>query len=93
MKKAKKHPYKIGENYFVRTVVFHFTGKLTEVYDQELVFVDSAWIASDGRFADAIAKGTYDEVEPFPDGAEVIIGRGSLIDAVAITTPLPRKQK
>jgi hypothetical protein len=90
---AKGHPYQLGENYFVRTVTYHFTGRLAAVYAQELVFTDSAWIASDGRFADAISKGVYDEVEPFPDNSRVIIGRGSVIDAVAINTPLPRVQK
>jgi len=87
------NPYKIGENYMLRTVTFHFTGKLTGVFPNELVFDNVAWIADDGRFADAVATGTFNEVEPYPESAQVIIGRGSLIDAVPITFPLPRTQK
>jgi hypothetical protein len=86
------HPYKIGENYFIRTVTFHYSGKLTAVYDQELVLEDTAWIADDGRFADALDKGTFIEVEPYPVG-KVIIGRGAVIDATTVSFPLPRKQK
>jgi hypothetical protein len=86
------HPYKIGENYFIRTVTFHYTGKLTAVYAQELVLEDAAWIADDGRFADSLDKGSFNEVEPYPVG-QVIIGRGSVIDATTVTFPLPRKQK
>lgn len=71
----------VGEAYFVRTVTHHLVGKLVKVTPAELVLVDAAWVADDGRFHEAIAKGTVAEVEPYPDGAEVIVGRGSLIDA------------
>lgn len=85
--------WEVGENYFIRTVTHHFTGRLVKVTSTELVLVDAAWIADDGRFADCIAKGTVNEVEPFPDGQQVIIGRGSLIDATLWAHELPRTQK
>jgi hypothetical protein len=84
-------PWKIGKNYLIRTVTMIDTGKLKEVGPQELVLEDAAWIADTGRFADALIRGTFGEVEPFPDG-EVIVGRAAVIDAVEIKT-LPRKQK
>ena len=84
--------WRVGKNYFIRTVTHHFTGRLIKVTDKELVIEDAAWIADDGRFADAISKGEFNEVEPFPSGP-VIIGRGSLIDAVLIESKLPRAQK
>jgi len=87
------HPYKVGENYFIRTVTFHYTGRLVAVYDHELVLKTAAWIAVDGRFSDTLAKGTYNEVEPYPEDTEVIIGRGSVVDACVILHPLPTVQK
>ena len=87
------HPYEIGKVHFVRTVTYHFTGKLVAVFPQELVFEDVAWIADDGRFADAVASGEFSEVEPFPKGARVLIGRGSLIDAYAAKWAAPSSQK
>lgn len=87
------HPFKVGENYFIRTVTFHYTGRLKAVYDKEIVLETAAWIAVDGRFTEAVSKGDYSEVEPYPDDREVIIGRGSIVDAVTITHPLPRVQK
>jgi len=84
--------WKVGKNYFIRTVTHHFTGRLVKVTDKELVIEDAAWIADDGRFAEAIAEGQWNEVEPFPSGP-VIIGRGSLVDAVLIKSELPRIQK
>lgn len=93
MKNTKKNtaPWKIGENYFIRTVTHHLTGRLVAVHPIELVLEDAAWIADDGRFADALAKNAFAEVEPFPDG-EVIVGRTSVIDATQISK-LPRDQK
>jgi hypothetical protein len=87
------HPFEIGKNYFIRTVTHHLTGKLVEVYPTEIVLVDAAWIADDGRLADALKKGEFDEVEPFPDDLRVIVGRGSIIDAQVFGHKIPRSQK
>ena len=84
-------PYKIGENYLVRTVTMIITGRIIAVYPTELVVEDAAWIADTGRFADNLISCDFSEVEPFPNG-EVIIGRGAIVDACVIKT-LPRKQK
>ena len=83
--------WNIGANYLIRTVTMIDTGRLVQVTPMELVLEDAAWIADTGRFADALKKSEFAEVEPFPDG-RVIIGRGSIIDAVEILT-LPRSQK
>jgi hypothetical protein len=89
---CRAHPYLVGENYFIRTVTFHYTGRLVEVFEHELVLEDASWIADDGRFADAVAKGAFNEIEPYPVG-RVIIGRGAIVDATTVSFPLPRKQK
>ena len=83
--------WEIGKIYLIRTVTMIDTGKLVGVTNQELILEDAAWIADTGRFADAVSKAEFDEVEPFPDG-RVIIGRGALIDAVQIKKS-PRSQK
>lgn len=89
----KEHPYQIGKNYFIRTVTYHYTGKLLAVYAQELLLGDAAWIADDGRFAGAVSIGSFNEVEPYPEGTDVVIGRGSILDAAVIPFALPRAQK
>lgn len=77
------HPFEIGAVYLIRTVTMIDTGRLLRVTSTELVLEDAAWIASTGRFSDALRSVDFNEVEPFPDG-EVIIGRGAIIDAVKI---------
>jgi hypothetical protein len=86
-------PWEVGENYFLRTVTHHFTGKLEAVHATELVLSSAAWIADDGRFADAVKEGKFSEVEPFPADALVIVNRASLVDATKITFKLPCLQK
>lgn len=87
----QQHPYKIGSTYLIRTVTMFDTGVLVAVHEHELVLKDAAWIADTGRFSDALKKTEFNEVEPFPDG-EVVIGRGSIIDAVVISKA-PRERK
>lgn len=87
------HPYLIGENYFIRTVTYYYTGKLKAVYENELILTDAAWIADTGRFTQAVAEGQYSDIEPYPDGRDIIVGRPTITDAMVISHPLPRKQK
>jgi hypothetical protein len=89
--KSINRVWEIGKNYLIRTVTMIDTGRLVAVTPQELVLEDAAWIADTGRFAQAISTGSFNEIEPFPDGCRVIIGRAAIIDAVQITT-LPRTQ-
>jgi len=87
----KPHPYKIGQNYFIRTVTYFFTGKLVEVLDYEIVIEDAAWIPDTGRYSDSFKTGEHSEVEPIE--GKLIIGRQAIIDCTEWNKPLPRKQK
>ena len=87
------HPYDVGKNYFIRTVTHHLTGRLIRVTSKELVLEQASWIADDGRFHDALKTGSLNEVEPFPQDLSVVVGRGSIIDAVIWKHPLPLEQK
>jgi hypothetical protein len=84
--------WEIGATYFVRTVTHHLTGELVSVTPQELVVKNAAWIADDGVFSEAMKTGEFSEVEPYPDG-NVIIGRGSLIDARKVAFAAPRSKR
>lgn len=70
----------IGKSYFIRTVTHYFTGRLIWVGEKEIVLEEAAWIADTGRFHQFIDGKTVNESEPFPKGAQVVVGRGSIID-------------
>lgn len=77
----KDNPFmEIGKPYFIRTVTHYFTGRLIWVGDKEICLEDVCWIADTGRFSEFASGKTINESEPFPKGARVIIGRGSIID-------------
>lgn len=84
--------WQLGKNYFFRNAPYFYTGRLVMVTENELVITDAAWIAETGRFADALKSGEFSEVEPYPDGVEVVLGRHSLLDAMIWSHPLPREQ-
>jgi len=86
------YPFEIGKNYFIRTVTHHQTGKLVDVTATELVLENAAWIADDGRLTDSLTSGNFSEVEMFPAGSRVIIGRGSIVDALVVSS-IPTSQK
>ena len=73
-------PYQIGKAYHIRTVTMALHGKLVAVTPSEIVLRDAAWIADSGRFSEYLDGKEPNEIEPFPSG-DVIIGRGSIIDA------------
>ena len=79
--KSNNHPFHIGRNYFIRTVTMIFIGKLEQVLDNELILSTAAWIPDTGRFMNFLKDGekAVNEIEPFQN--DVIIGRGSIIDA------------
>jgi hypothetical protein len=84
------HKY-ADKNVFVRTVTHHYTGKLTHLSDGFMVLSNAAWIADDGRFNECLAKGTPNEVEPYP--AEACVAIGAIVDICHWGHELPRTVK
>lgn len=83
----------VGKNYFIRTVTMIQVGELKKVTDKELVLSKASWIADTGKLSDSLIKGSFDEVELFPQDLDVIIGRGALIDALQVNFKLPSETK
>jgi hypothetical protein len=91
---TKKPKSKERQKVFIRTVTSYYTGEVLEQNEHEIVLVKAAWIADTGRFAQAMATGAFNEVEPYPDEQEVCVNRGSIADLVRNWPhPLPRAQK
>jgi hypothetical protein len=98
---AKKTPTKtaanpgidalVGQAVIVRTVTYHYTGTLVARRDGYLTLADAAWIADSGRWAEALAKGTVSEVEPYPGACYV--AESAIVDVSAWSCPLPRVTK
>ena len=84
-------PFKVGDNYFIRTVTYFATGRVKAIVGQFLVLEDAAWIADTGRFMEAIMEGKLNEVEPV--SVDMFINLNSITDAFVWKHKLPRTQK
>lgn len=98
IKKAKSGEWlwRVGAAYHIRTVSYHYTGRFEGFNgpnNSEVVLSEVAWIADDGRFAQAMESGTLGEVEPYPNDALVGINRTSIVDFTEVKWTLPRSQK
>ena len=83
--------FEVGEEYLIRTVTMHFTGRVVAVNDSEVMLDFAAWIADTGRFHDALRDGSLAEVEPYV--GPVVVSRGAIIDYTKWGHDLPTKQK
>ena len=78
----EEHPYTLGKRWFFRTVTHHLLGEVKSVGKQEIILRGGTvmWIADDGRLTEFLKKGIVGETEVYGE-SDVIIGRGSIIDA------------
>jgi hypothetical protein len=90
---SKINPFSewIGKKVFIRSVTHHYTGKVERlVGDESAILTTAAWIADSGRFADALAKSEFSEVEPYKNPVQ--INYGAVLDITEIDE-LPVEQK
>ena len=80
-------PWVIGRAYLIRTVTYFALGRLIWAGDRELLLENASWVADTGRFGEALKTGKLSEVEPFP--SQLIVGRGSIVDATEWSHALP----
>jgi hypothetical protein len=80
----------LGMKIFIRTVTYHCIGKMVGLKDGFIQLEDSAWVADSGRFADALEKGTLNEVEPTK---KMWVAVSSIVDFFEWKHDLPLKQK
>ena len=85
--------YQLGKPYMIRTVTMIYTGRLIKSSSNELVLTEACWIPDTGRWQEACHIGSFDEVEPYPKDAEVIINRDAILALFKIDFKLPNKQK
>jgi hypothetical protein len=85
-------PYELfkGKNVYVRTLTFHYTGRVVQGDAHSLVLEDAAWIADSGRFGEALLSGRLNEIEPFPAGLVYV---SAIVDITEWKHALPREAR
>ena len=80
----------IGKNVFIRTVTYHYTGKIERIIGDFVELSKAAWIADSGRFTQAVETGDFDEVEIYKN--PIRINTTGIVDFTEISK-LPESQK
>jgi hypothetical protein len=81
----------IGKSVLVRTVTYHYTGRLVSTEGGFLELADAAWIADEGYFSQALTTGSLSEVEPYPGTA--FVSTAAVVDLSEWLHELPRSIK
>ncbi len=92
-RKKATSPLAIGNSVLIRTVTHYHIGRIVGLDDTEILLEQASWIACTARFANSLAEGILDEVEPFPNDDIVSVARGACVDVVKWNHALPREQK
>lgn len=80
----------IGKSFFLRTVTYHFVGKVKARIGNFLHLTTASWVADSGRFMNAIKEGTLKEVEPLGDA---FVNLDTVTDFIPWKHALPTEQK
>lgn len=80
----------VGKSFFFRTVTYHLIGKVEKLFGNFLQLTQASWVASSGRFMNAIKKGDLDEVEPV---GTAFVNLDSVTDFFPWMHKLPTEQK
>lgn len=90
VKELSSYEDMIGEKYYFRTITYHLTGRVIRKVGDFLELEDAAWIASSGRFMQAIKNGVLDEVEPV---GSAFVNISATTDFFPWNHELPMEQK
>ena len=77
----------------VRTVTHYYVGTLIAETERWLHLQNCSWVADTGRWSMALATGSLNEVEPYPDGVVVRVSVGAVVDIAPWLHDLPRSVK
>jgi len=80
----------IGKKLFLRGVTYHLVGRVRARLGQFLELESASWVASSGRFMQAIRDGKLDEVEPV---GQAWINLQAVVDFFPWRHDLPTQQK
>ena len=80
----------IGKCWFIRTVTYHWVGKVVKIVGNHFQLENASWVADSGRFMNAITQGNLNEVEPVGNAFVLI---SSMVDIIPWTHKLPTEQK
>jgi len=90
MAEKKTGLLKKGDKVLIRTVTYFQAGEFVEQRDGFIHLKNASWIADTGRFTQAVATASFNEVEMF--AKPVLVNIAAIID-ITFLPSLPKDQK
>jgi len=90
----KRHFFRVGQAYFVRSVTHHYLGTVESICELGVVMTGCVWIPDDGRFHKLMAGEWTDQSEREPYGNVcVMLFFGAILDASEWAGEVPKEVK
>lgn len=88
-------PFDVGKQYLIRTIGYHWIGRVQSIVGRFLILEIASWVADTGRYSEALAGKLTElptsELEPSP--RPVILNADHITDAVEYPFEIPRGVK
>lgn len=84
---GKNFPFGVGEQVYIRSVTYHYVGRVGHVGEAYVTLEDASWIADSGRMSAFLSQGRPSESERYQD--PVVVFFGGMVDATLFAPPLP----
>lgn len=81
--------YKVGHDYFVRTVTMIYLGQIKSEDSEALVLKDCAWIPDTSRWSEFLKGEKPNEMEPYVN--DIIIYKSAILHATELTKKIKRE--
>jgi len=82
-------PFKVGDAVLIRTVTMIDLGRVVAIGRDFITLTDGGWVASTGRFNEALRTGKLDEFERC-DLPWFLVGRGAICDVFPWPHMIPK---
>ena len=82
-------PFKVGDAVLIRTVTMIDLGRVCAIGRDFITLTDGGWVASTGRFNEALRTGKLDEFERC-DLPWFLVGRGAICDVFPWPHKIPK---
>lgn len=66
----------LGEQYVIETPTKYWVGTLYQETETDFIFIEAAWVANTGKFADCFS-GSFKEMEPLPGDFPLWVAKGA----------------
>lgn len=85
----------LGSNVFLRTVTYHYLGRVIGVKDGWIMLESATWVADSGRFHIALSEGCskMSEYEVYPGDGRTDIRLDTVVEALPWEHELPKESK